>query len=282
MDPALLESGYSSESSVTGKPAEANMDIDNGTEELSAPLYGDYGGGHHDHSASACLSNTTLSSSSATGPNSAMLRAVICELALMGPVSTLEEASSVLSWASKAAGGHMQGHCLESLVSAASEWLSRSFDVGSKEFDNALDSVDFAQDLSVAGCTASLVQLKKARLSRPDWIAFRKDTVPLSNGYVKEMTIDTFVQNIDPHATVHVRSLVLAARLLWPDEQEKVYELIRCSFDESKTCGLECEKDFEAMWSLDSNPEVNKEFAECILHKLLIMEQLLLWNIHDA
>jgi P4 family phage/plasmid primase-like protien len=142
-----------------------------------------------------------------------------------------------------------------------------------------LDSANFAQDLSVSGCTASLVQLRKARLSMPDWIAFRKGTVPLSNGYVKEMTIDTFVENVDPHSTVHVRSLVLGARLLWPGEPEKIYGLVRCSFGESKAGGLEHEKEFQAIWSIERNPEVNKEFAECILQKLLIMEQPLLWNM---
>jgi hypothetical protein len=112
----------------------------------------------------------------------------------------------------------------------------------------------------------------------PDWIAFRPGTIPASNGYMQEMTADTFVRIVDPQST-HARSMVLAARLLWPEEHEKIYEHIRYSFKRPTTCGLEREEDFEAVWSTPNDAGAIKDFAECILERLLIMEQPFLQDI---
>ena len=203
-----------------------------------------------------------------------MHNAVICKLAQMGPAHTGEEAHAVLSLAAKAAGGQMPDHDFASLVSAASEWLYRAFEPGSQDFTDALESAGFALDISVPACTAALAQLRKARRSQASWITFREGTVLLSNGHVKEMTVDTFLRNVNPNpSTTHARSVVLAARLLWPGSQEKVYDFIKYSFKKSATCGLEHEGVFEAVWRAESDPEKTMEFRECILEKLLIMEQ---------
>ena len=273
MDPALLESGNSSWSSLSGKSAAATMQVDNGREELRDD-------GHLDDSTSACASTNVQLSSYATGHRSFVHSKVIRELALMGPVHTWEEARAVLSLASKAAGGQMQDHSLTSLVSAASEWLCRSFGAGSQDFADALESAGFARDLSVPGCTAALAQLKKTRHSMADWVTFREGTVPPSNGYAKDMTVDAFLKNVNPSpSTTHARSIVLAARLLWPDSQEKVHDFIKYSFKKSAACGLEREGEFDAAWSTESDLEETQEFRECILEKLLIMEQPFLRDI---
>lgn len=278
VDTGLLDSDDDSpESSITSKSAAATMELDNDDAAGPSALLGNDDGRLHD-SASVCPSKTMSTSGSATESRSSMNSAVIRELALTGPVETEEEARAVLSLASKAAGGQIHEHSGASLVSAKIQWLSRSFAPGSDSFMYAFESADVVQD-DVAGCMVSLTQLRKIRWSMPDWIAFRESTVPLSNGYVKDMSLETFVKNVDPKTTTHVRSIILAARLLWPDEKERVYDLIKYSFKKSATCGLEHEEAFEAVWGAESNIDATTEFQECILEKLLIMEQPLLQDM---
>jgi hypothetical protein len=228
--------------------------------------------------SSACPLKSTLSSSSRAQFNSAMHTAVIRELSLVGPVDTVEEMHTVLALAAKAAGGQIPDCSFKSLLSAASEWLRRSCDAEDEVYSSVLDSASFAQDSSVPGCTVALAQLRETRRSLPDWIAFRPGMIPVFNGYMQEMTADTFVRIMDPQST-HVRSILLAARLLWPDAQEEIYEHIQYSFKRSTTCCLEREEDFKAVWGRESDAEATKDFAECVLQRLLIMDQQFLRDV---
>ena len=229
-----------------------------------------------DECASACLSHASSSSSRSNAEfECAMYTAVIRELALMGPVDTPEEASAIVSLAVKAAGGQNSGHAFDSLVSAATEWLYRSFDVRSEAFAVARKAAKFSQDVSVEACTVSLAQLWRTRRAMPGWIKLRRDAEKPANGHVREMTSDKFERSVCPFST-QVRSMVLFARLCWPNNKDRILELVRHSF---KSCGLKCENAFESLWSVQSDPTTSAEFVDCILEELYIMEQPFLRNV---
>ena len=179
----------------------------------------------HDGGSSACSSQSNTSSSSQAGFNSAMCRAVIREIALMGPAQCEEEVCCVLSCAAKAAGGQSEGDT-KALQAAALEWTYRSLPVcriaqcadNEEEFRAYQDGVGsyFALDACVPGCSDALVELQSIRHKAGIWFHYQRNAEPHSNGYNRNMTADIFTRRLDSSNT-HALSLVLAARML-PDD----------------------------------------------------------------
>ncbi len=153
----------------------------------------------------------------------------------MGPAGSRVEARSILSHAGKAAGGGHSEEDVKSLQAAASEWMHRSEKFKSKAHGRILKAANFAQDSTVSGCFAALAELKRKRFRIPSWIKFKKGIVTDPAGPRYEVTAQDFDWNVDCQSS-HARSLVLAARLLWPEERDKVYDLVRFPFSRSQAC----------------------------------------------
>ena len=143
--------------------------------------------------SSACFSNPISSSSSQAGFSSAMCRAVVCELALMGPVSGEGEVSYVLSCAANAAGGQPEED-IKALQAAALEWTYRSLSVchivqyadNEEEFTAYQDEVAsyFALDTSTPGCSDALAELQSVRRKAGGWFNYWSNA-ELSHGMLE-------------------------------------------------------------------------------------------------
>jgi hypothetical protein len=91
------------------------------------------------------------------------------------------------------------------------------------------------------------------------------------------MTAEHFIQAVDPEHT-DAFSMVLVARLLWPQERDKFYECVVFIFKRSEVQGLDKAETFDGVWSMGAG-EAAGDFKECILMELLIMQHAFLRDI---
>jgi len=254
--------------------SEGQMELDDWHSEASAQMQVD----GFDEESSSCDDDNgeeqhSSSSEDASDPPpdpAHMACTVIRELALMGPAGSRVEARSILSSAGKAAGGGHSKEDIKSLQAAASEWLHRSEKLEGKAHGKILKAANFAQGSTVSGCFAALAELKRKRFRIPGWIKFKKGIVADPAGPRFEVTAKDFEWNVDCQSS-HARSLVLAARLLWPEERDKVYDLVRFLFRRSQACGLDDTEAFDKLWNTGKG--VTHAFQMEILQSMSIMKQ---------
>lgn len=263
-----------SASASAGQPT-SEMEAE-GDMELDFPCIGD-------QDASDCASEAASSStSSKTDPLlSSLPRQIIRELALMPKAANEAEVHCTLSLAAQAAWGQTED-VREALEASALEWVYRSLSVrqiakyaNKEELFRAFQGkvrLYFALETCISGCLDALAKLRSARLNADDWFRYRPGAEPYSNGYNRNMAADVFTRRLDPDST-HALSLVLAARILWPMEQEALLHCIRFKFVRSKVNGLEDEQAFEKVWNLEKDASVDNDFKESIMDRMHIMLQ---------
>jgi hypothetical protein len=231
---------------------------------------------------------SSFSCGSSTEPAFCSLHgAVIRELALMGPAADIDDAWQILRYSAEAAAVREQseGGAEEALQAAAFEWVCRTkgflLEATTEEVTTLQDEVAalFVLHASVGRCSAAdvLAKLRSARYSKKDWIKFCASTSPVSNGYTSTMTAEHFIQAVNPEHT-DALSMVLAARLLWPQERDKFYEFVAFDFKRSEVQGLDKNETFDGVWSMGAD-EAAGDFKECILMELLIMQHAFLRDV---
>jgi hypothetical protein len=135
----------------------------------------------------------------------------------------------------------------------------------------------FVPDARLPGCLDALAELRTARLSAEGWWKHEDEAEPYSNAYGKSMTADDFLRRVDTNST-NALSLVLAARRLWPREQDRFHRFITFNFKREKVHGLENETAFAKVWGF-AMEEAAEDFKECISTRMHIMAQPFLWEV---
>ena len=237
-----------------------------------------------DELSDAASQSQSSSCGSSTDPAFCSLHgAVVRELAWMGPAENEAEVREILACAAEAAGGGHSEECVLALQAAASEWICRSSNFLLQATDEEIRAFReeaaalFVQDTSVSASCDALALLRSARYGKKDWINLCATTSHVSNGYATAVTSEQFIKSVDPQST-DALSMVLAARLLWPEDEDKFYDCVRFKFERSKVQGLAEKATFDGVWSLEAD-EAADVFGDFIMTKLCIMQHTFLRDI---
>ena len=137
----------------------------------------------------------------------------------------------------------------------------------------------FTLNPGVPGCLKAFVKLRCARCRTRDWFTYWSDTEPPGTGYNRSMTADNFLHRVNPVDGTHALCIVLAGRLLWPDEGAKFHKFVMRHFKRSDIGGLENQDIFAKVWGLKRDEEAEGEFKKGILDRMHIMAQPVLRDV---
>jgi len=182
----------------------------------------------------------SLDASTVDNGNHVAMRKAAHQLALMGPVSTCEDAMAVIRCTATVAASNLQAgsdnQARDLLQAHVQEWLLRS--LGLNEEDRRLLIAEF-QSLcrhgasSEAAIEPALHELWSMRVQNCA-IHFKQGTDVVRNG--NTWSADSFLGNVNDRKT-DMTSLVLCMRILSPECHCTVYEYLRmCS--QEQACGL--------------------------------------------
>jgi P4 family phage/plasmid primase-like protien len=276
----LEPDGALSATSASAGQAAAEMEVEDGAQPDS-PYSGDQDVLDRASEAESLCSGSRIESLACS-----RLDEVVREFALLQPAADEEDLRYILELAAKAAGGQTED-CVKALQGAALEWSYRSLSVrqiakyadSEEQFRAYQDEVTsfFVPDTRLPGCLDALAELQTARLSAEGWWKHEVEAEPYSNAYGKSMTADDFLRRVDTNST-HALSLVLAARLLWPREQDRFHRFITFNFKRERVHGLENKTAFAKVWGF-AREEASEDFKECISTRMHIMAQPFLWEV---
>ena len=189
---------------------------------------------------------------------------LIRELALQGQPLDADDANHVMVCIMKILAVESFGEHVETeFHTVVAEWLERA---GETPFKNPYTLTewsstirDFAEHYASwlpKRCTEASgfawSALHARRKQRP-LLAFKHDLVPVSRQDEDEdkyasIVLRDLLQNVDTHGTA-IRSLVLVARLLWPQQDAKVFEWLKSHYPKEQSDGLDCEDTFKGVWT---------------------------------
>ena len=126
-------------------------------------------------------------------------------------------------------------------------------------------------------CLHALEALRTERLSAEGWFKYEAEAEPYRNVYGKSMTADEFLRRIDTNAT-HALLLVLCARHLWPEAQDRFHHFIKFNFKRENVHGLDSKIAFAKVWGFAREAAI-EGFNKFISSRMHIMAQPFLWEV---